>query len=172
MSDELKLHVQLMGAIMGMDGRYQATFQRLQAQVEAQDYPGAIRSATECIEIVEGLFRDYQEAFAVDPQATTNYSGDLVTHYGTRGAVRLDYARAGGPNPETLLKLAEVDIDKALSFPPACYRDPDARSNLIKAKKLIQETKRSGGVSAAKSTGCLVLVAACGFAGLLGVILA
>ncbi len=53
--------------------------------METGDHPGAIRSATECINIVEGLMRDYREHFSANPEATTNYSGDLVTHYGARG---------------------------------------------------------------------------------------
>lgn len=172
MSDEIKLRAQLTGAIMGIEGRYNAAFERMQAQVATHNYPGAISSATECINIVEGLFREYKDAFAVNPQAKNDYSGDLVTHYGTRGAVRLDYARAGGPNPDILFKLAEADIDKALSFPPVCYRHPDARSNLLSAKKLIQEAKSGSGASTAQSTGCLVLVVICGITGLFGLILA
>ena len=90
---------------------------------------------------MEGLFRDYKEHFAANPEATTNYSGDLVTHYGARGGVRFDYARAGGPNPKLLLEQAAADIDKALSFPRECFRHPDARANLLKSKKQIQEAR-------------------------------
>ena len=151
-SEEIRLRAELAGAIMGIDARYQATFERLQKQVEADDYEGAIRSATECIGIVEGLFRDYKEHFAANPEATANYNGDLVTHYGTRGGVRLDYAHAGGPDRATLLKLAAADIDKALSFPPACYRDPNARAGLLKAKRMIEEETGAGGASSRSSS--------------------
>lgn len=170
-SETMRLQAELLGAVASIDGRYQDAFQRLQTQVETGDHSGAIRNATECINIVESLMRDYKEHFAANPDATQRYQGDLVTHSGTRSAVRFEYAGAGIPNAEPLLEMAAADVDKALSFPAECYCDPHARSNLLNLKKQIQKARGSGAVAAAKSTGCLVLVAACGVAGLLGAIL-
>jgi hypothetical protein len=99
------------------------------------------------------------------------------------GMVRLYYQRAivrFGASGTSNLKAALADLDIAEGYPTSTFAelDPEVLGGMRALRALAeavlegQDEGSSGSVSTVKSTGCLVLIAACGFAGLLGVILA
>jgi hypothetical protein len=177
MSDEAKARMKLLGALMALDGPNTAIYERVSAQVDAEECREAIQTASQGIDLVEGFIRDNQELLAADPHALDNLKGDLVTYYGIRGTQRLLCALQGGSDQVTLLKGAKADNDKALNYPAASYRDPDMRSNLLEIQREIRNQLEStgaasgpsGAASAAKKSGCMTVLMA---VSMLGVVFA
>ena len=165
-----ELNTEMLGASLAAVYASEAEWDRLNQQVEENEHAAAIRTASSCIERHERFLGEYRAEVALLPMTAEAHGRNLVTFYGVRGTQRLILADQGGAEREKLLNLAEADIEKALSYPPGCYKDPDARANLEEAHKLIQSVRHSSGSSgSSKSSGCLgILLLAFAIATVLG----
>lgn len=163
----------LMAQYFALAPRIQQVIDQAGDYSESGRYPQAIALLDEMIVRTEQFTSPYPT------QAVRDVFGyDLARLYFVRATVRFG-GFAQSSDPTAALNATLADLDRAQSYPRDCFAElnPELPQRMSEFRTIVRtfmkgrETKPSGSTSVTKSSGCLTMIAACGIAGLLGVML-